>query len=99
MSPCPAPRRAAPSASARLLVRGPREITLLYRLVDERLLVARDGGDPGGAEQLAPHGIAVGRALEVALRRPVIDEGVEPFVHPRIAPLVGADDHGKPLVA
>src|SRR5207245_292884 len=36
---------------------------------------------------------------EVALRRPVVDERVEPFVHPRIATLVRADEHRKPFVA
>src|SRR5207244_10593068 len=28
-----------------------------------------------------------------------VDERVEPFVHPRIQPLVTADNHRKPLVA
>src|SRR5439155_753221 len=30
--------------------------------------------------------------------RAVVDERVEPLVHPRVAPLVGPDHHGKPLV-
>src|SRR2546422_874690 len=81
-----------------LLIRRPREVALLHRLVDERLLVAGDGRNLGGAEQLAPDRVTVGRTPEIAFGRAVVDERVEPFVHPRIAPLVGADHHREPLV-
>src|SRR5256886_5557499 len=72
----------------RLLVGGPGEIARLDRLRDQRLLAPRHGRDPIVGQELPPYGVAVRRPLEVTLRRAVIDERVEPFVHPGIAALV-----------
>ena len=83
----------------RFLVRRPVQLPYFVGLGDHRLLAARDRGGRIRAEQLAPYGVAVRRALEERLRGVVIGEGIEAFVHPRITPLVRADLHRKPLMA
>ena len=64
-----------------------------------RLRVGDEGGDLVGGRALARRVLLVALGPEDAALEGVgfidIDEGVEALVHPRIAPLVGADEHGK----
>ena len=83
----------------RLLIATPEEIADFHRLLDQRLLITGLRVVGVEVERMHLDRVTVWRTGEIFRGAGEIDERVEAFVHPRIQPLVRADDHRKPFVA
>jgi len=81
-----------------LLVAGPEQVVHLGGIADQRLL-ARTGVCWREVQWMHFDRVAVRSPGKIQRSVVQVDEGVESLVHPGIEPLVGPDDHRKPLVA